>query len=155
MFIFCYKSLSLKNKFKKIKMVCKVKKTLKNLDRVLGIRSKTLKIRKRLVKPIVVESSKFTADYFEKLSGRCALSGLYIGKALYIYTNQDIIHQLVDNPLVSSSLLVTDVTLMSMITSMIYKETDYNNMFELCQMVLYRFVMLKWLLAICGYLINM
>ena len=130
-----------------------MKKTLKNLDRVLGIRSKTVKLRKK-VKSVVVlkKTSKLTLDYFEKLSGRCALSGLYIGKALYLYTGQDIIHQLVDNPLVSSSLIVTDVTLMSMITSMIYKETDYNNMFELCQMVLYRFVMLKWLLAICGYL---
>lgn len=134
-----------------------MKTTLKNLDRVLGIRSKTLKLRRKnrsVVKPEVVKASKLTADYFEKLSGRCALSGLYIGKAMYLYTGQDIIHQLVDNPLVSSSLIVTDVGLMSILTAMIYKETDYNNMFELCQMVLYRFVMLKWLLAICGYLIQ-
>lgn len=135
-------------------MIFKVKKTLKNLDRVLGIRSKTLKLRKKIVKPKVVKDSKLTADYFEKLSGRCALSGLYIGKAMYIYTGQDIIHQLVDNPLTSSSLIVTDIGLMSILTAIIYKETDYNNMIDLWQMVLYRFVMLKWLLTICGYLIQ-
>lgn len=133
-----------------------MKTTLKNLDRVLGIRSKTLKLRRRVRKVIqpevVTKKSKLTADYFEKLSGRCALSGLYIGKALYLYTGQDIIHQLVDNPLISSTLIVTDVGLMGILSAMIYKETDYNNIFELCQMVLYRFVMLKWLLAICGYL---
>lgn len=132
-----------------------MKTTLKNLDRVLGIRSKTLKLKKTLNKVVVPKkTSKLTTDYFEKLSGRCALSGLYIGKALYIYTGEDIIHQLVDNPLVSSSLILGDVGLMSILTASIYKETDYNNMFELCQMVLYRFVMLKWLLAICGYLIQ-
>jgi hypothetical protein len=132
-----------------------MKSTLRNLDRVLGIRSPTIKIRrdkKPVVQTVTVPKREVDfLDFIEKVNGRCAVTGLYIGKAVFKFTGQDLIHQLIDDPIMSASLIGTDFTLITLLTVLFYKSTDYENLVEFSIKVMYRFAMLQWVWIISGY----
>ena len=136
-----------------------MKSTLRNLDRVLGIRTATVKIRKPKIKAQPPPSSPHEhlqevnlADFVEKVNGRCAVTGLYIGKAMFQFTGQDLVHQLVDNPIMSASLIGADFTLITLLSALFYKPTDYENLVEFSVKVMYRFAMLQWVWIISGYI---
>ena len=104
--------------------------TLRNLDRVLGVRSPTVKIRRE--KGLLVAPPKNTqaplevdmnfADFVEKVNGRCAVSGLYIGKAMFEFTGQDLLHQLVDDPVKAGVLVGSDFAVITLLTAVLYKK---------------------------------
>lgn len=136
-----------------------MKSTLRNLDRVLGVRSPTVKIRKPKIKAQTLPSSPHEhlqevnlADFVEKVNGRCAVTGLYIGKAMFQFTGQDLVHQLVDNPIMSASLIGADFTLVTLLSALFYKPTDYENLVEFSVKVMYRFAMIQWVWIISGYI---
>ena len=129
--------------------------TIRNLDRVLGIRQTTMKIKrpksvtKSAMKPGVNDIQ--IADFVEKVNGRCAVTGLYIGKAMFQFTGQDLVHQLTDNPMMSASLVGGDISLIILLSAVFYKQTDYDNIVEFSVKVMYRFAMLQWVWIISGY----
>lgn len=135
-----------------------MKNTLRNLDRVLGTRVATMKIRKpRSLSPpppkIEHEHLKEVnlADFVEKVNGRCAVTGLYIGKAMFQFTGQDLLHQLIDDPVMAGVLVGTDFTVITLMSALLYKPTNYDNFVEFGVKVMYRFAMLQWVWIIGGY----
>ena len=135
-----------------------MKNTLRNIDRVLGIRSPTVKIR-RDRKPTVPPTPTLTpeqelnfADFVEKVNGRCAVSGLYIGKAMFQFSGQDLVQQLTVDPVMAGILVGGDFTLVTLLTLAFYKPTDYDNLVEFSVKVMYRFAMLQWVWIIGGYI---
>ena len=145
--------------------------TLINLDRVLGIHNKTIKINRRTA-PHVQEDAKWLrgsvardwlqsnqdrdkdkvfADFVEKVNGRCAISGLYIGKAVFEYTGQDLLQQLTDDPTRALLLVGSDIGVIMFVSMLIYKRTNYDNLFEFCSIVTCRFAMAQWLWIIAQY----
>lgn len=90
-------------------------------------------------------------DFIETVYGRCAVTRLYIGKAMFKFTGQDLVHQLIDDPIMSASLIGTDFTLITLLTILFYKSTDYENIVEFSVKVMYRFAMLQWVWIISGY----
>ena len=136
-----------------------MRNTLRNLDRVLGITSPTVKIRRErkpmapdVASPVLTAEQELNlSDFVEKVNGRCAVSGLYIQKAMFQFTGQDLVHQLIDDPVVSSILVGADITVITLMTALLYKPTDYVNSLELGVKVMYRFAMLQWVWIIGGY----
>ena len=138
-----------------------MKNTLRNLDRVLGIRSTTVKIRRdrKDRKPTVIPTPTLTpeqelnfADFVEKVNGRCAVTGLYIGKAMFQFSGQDLVQQLTVDPVMAGILVGGDFTLVTLLTLAFYKPTDYDNLVEFSVKVMYRFAMLQWVWIIGGYI---
>ena len=133
--------------------------TLRNLDRVLGIRSPTVKIRRDRKKPslpptpVMIPKQEIDfADFVEKVNGRCAITGLYIGKAMFQFTGQDLIQQLTTDPVQAGMLVGGDFTLVTLLTLAFYKPTNYDNLVEFSVKVMYRFAMLQWVWIIGGYI---
>jgi hypothetical protein len=137
--------------------------TLRNIDRVLGVKSPTVKIR-RDRKPLTPAPSVLTvpvmtpeqelnfADFVEKVNGRCAITGLYIGKAMFQFSGQDLVQQLTTDPVMAGVLVGSDFTLVTLLTLAFYKPTDYDNLIEFGVKVMYRFAMLQWVWIIGGYI---
>jgi hypothetical protein len=136
--------------------------TLRNLDRVLGVRSPTVKI-KRVRTPLIPAPSVLPdlpgpkkeidfADFVEKVNGRCAITGLYIGKALFQFTGQDLVQQLTTDPIQAGMRVGGDFTLVTLLTLVFYKPTDYDNLMEFGVKIMYRFAMLQWVWIISGYI---
>jgi hypothetical protein len=139
-----------------------MKTTLRNLVRVLGVRSPTVKIR-RDHKPLTPVPSVLPtlptpkreldfADFVEKVNGRCAITGLYIGKAVFQFTGQDLVQQLTTDPVMAGVLVGGDFTLVTLLTLAFYKPTDYDILIEFGVKVMYRFAMLQWVWIISGYI---
>ena len=131
--------------------------TLLNLDRVLGVKSPTVKIkrdRKPLTPtPVMTPEQELNfADFVEKVNGRCAITGLYIGKAMFQFSGQDLVQQLTTDPVMAGVLVGSDFTLVTLLTLAFYKPTDYDNLIEFGVKVMYRFAMLQWVWIIGGYI---
>ena len=134
-----------------------MKSTLRNLDRVLGVRVATVKIRKSKAQPPPKPEHQQLqevnlADFVEKVNGRCAITGLYIGKAMFQFSGQDLVQQLTTDPVMAGVLVGGDFTLVTLLTLAFYKPTDYDNLIEFGVKVMYRFAMLQWVWIICGYI---
>lgn len=138
-----------------------IKQTIINLDRVLGTTKPPPPPVPKVTPVKAVAAAKPVAnnppmeinlgDFVEKVNGRCAVTGLYIGKATFQFTGQDLIHQLVDDPVKSSMLIGSDITIVLFLSALLYKKIDYENLFEFGEIVMYRFAMLQWVYIICGY----
>lgn len=144
-----------------------IKQTIINLDRVLGaplvpkVTSAKVAAAKALAttKPIATTKPVTNnppieidlGDFVEKVNGRCAVTGLYIGKATFQFTGQDLIHQLADDPVKSTMLIGSDISVVLLLSAIFYKKIDYENIFEFGEIVMYRFAMLQWVYIICGY----
>ena len=70
------------------------------------------------------------ADFVEKVNGRCAITGLYIGKAIFQFTGQDLVQQLVEDPVKAGMFVGGDFTVVTLLTLVFYKPTDYDNFIE-------------------------
>lgn len=142
--------------------------TLRNLDRVLGVKQQTMKIRRPSPAkfqapsavpnvpqvpqvPQVIRTINFP-DFVEKLNGRCAVSGLIIGKSVYQFSGNGLIEQLLNNPDMAMLYVSLDIAVITLLTTIFYKNIDYNNAWEFGEIVMYRFAMGQWLYIMCGYL---
>lgn len=140
--------------------------TLRNLDRVLGIKQQTMKMKKPQavrfqpkppvvpvvpVVPEVIRTINFP-DYVEKLNGRCAVSGLVIGKSVYQFSGLGLVEQLFTNPEMSMLFVTVDIAIITLLTTIFYKPINYNDAWEFGLIVMYRFAMGQWLYIMCGYL---
>jgi hypothetical protein len=85
------------------------KKTLVNLDKVLGIRN-TVKIKKKVAKPSKPnpepskEAPKPYWNYAEVVNGRCAMLGQVLGPYVYATKGLTLYDQIVHYPLATVSL---------------------------------------------------
>lgn len=133
-----------------------MKSTLRNLDRVLGVCSPTVKIRKPRAPsrraPEKRVPDTVIADFVEKVNGRCAVSGLYIGKAMFEFTGQDLFHQLVDDPVQAAALVGADFAVFTALTAVTYKKINYDNLFEFGEILMYRYSMAMWVWIILQYI---
>ena len=139
-------------------------KTIINLDKVLGKyeSKKERKVAKIKVKDKVPElkieskkgeekeSSYKFADYVEKVNGRCALTGKYIGKSIFEFTGYNLIDQFQKNPEQTILLFATDIMVIMILSAIFYKKIDYDNLFEFCEILVYRFAMVQWIYILYG-----
>lgn len=131
--------------------------TLRNLDRVLGIRQQTVKIRRSQVfkkaaptLPTLPKTNINFPDFVEKVNGRCAATGLIAGKAMYEFTGQDLNEQLFLNPDLSLLLITGDIALVTALTLALYKPMNYEDLWEFGEIVMYRYAMVRWAWIIGG-----
>lgn len=130
--------------------------TLRNLDRVLGIRQQTVKIRrsqafKKPVAPATLPKTNINfPDFVEKVNGRCAFTGLIIGKAVYEFTGHDLNEQLFTNPDLTLLLISGDIALVTAMTLALYKPMNYEDLWEFGEIVMYRYAMVRWAWIIGG-----
>ena len=142
-----------------------LKQTIINLDKVLGItpiappplpkKPKPSPAKKTILtvpSPKKIDDSEISfLDFVEKVNGRCAVTGLYIGKATFQFTGQDLVHQLFDDPAKAGVLIGSDVAIIILLSAFFYKKINYENLFEFGEIVMYRFAMLQWVYVICAY----
>lgn len=133
-----------------------MKTTLQNLSDVLGERVQTVKIRRMTVpvRPRPVSRGHEVSnlpDFVEKVNGRCAISGMYIYNAIEEFTGHSLVQQLVEDTDRTLMLLGTDITVITLLSALVYRRTNYENPFEFGITVMYRYAMFRWLMLFCAY----